>query len=262
LVASLRYHVAGQTGHGYNDQEEFRMTYSIIARCSRTGQLGIGVASFSMAIGRYCDGAVRSGIGVTQTQGAPNPRNNYLAINLLAQGHTASQALATLIANDPKSDYRQIALVDRHDSAVIHAGGKLRPWAGHRIGAGYVAFGDGLAGPQVIDAMIARFDATAADDLDERFLAALEAGRDAGGLAGAKGRLPERSAAVVVWGNRTHNELDLRTDLHDDAIAEVRRIHADYKPTIAYYDERARHPRGALTGVEFAAKLKQRKEVA
>ena len=40
------------------------MTYSIVARCPRTGQLGIGVASFSMAIGRYCDGAVRSNIGV------------------------------------------------------------------------------------------------------------------------------------------------------------------------------------------------------
>ena len=69
---------------------------------------------------------------------------------------------------------------------------------------------------------------------------------------------------MVVWGNRPHNEIDLRTDLHDNAIAEVRRIHADYKPTIAYYDERARNPRNAITGVEFAEKLKkqQRKETA
>ncbi|HTE80007.1 MAG TPA: DUF1028 domain-containing protein, partial [Reyranella sp.] len=188
----------------------------------------------------------------------------YLAINLLGQGHTASQALATLIANDARGDYRQIAIVDRDDNAGIHCGGKLHPWAGHRIGKGYVAFGDGLAGPQVVEAMAARFDATAPADLDERLLAALEAGRDAGGLVGAKGRLPERSAALVVWGNRSHNELDLRTDLHQDAIAEVRRIHADYKPTIAYYDERARNPRNAITGVEFAERLKQqqRKETA
>jgi uncharacterized Ntn-hydrolase superfamily protein len=240
------------------------MTYSIVARCSRTGQFGIGVASFSMAIGRYCDGAVCSNTGVALTQGFPNPRNNYLAINLLGQGHAASQALATLIANDPKSDYRQIAIVDRDDNAVIHSGGKLRPWAGHRAGKGYVAFGDGLAGSTVIEAMAARFERTAPADLDERLLAALEAGRDAGGIVGARGRLPERSAAVVVWGNRLHNEIDLRTDLHDEAIAEVRRIHADYKPTIAYYDERARNPRGAVTGVEFAERLKQqqRKETA
>jgi uncharacterized Ntn-hydrolase superfamily protein len=240
------------------------MTYSIVARCPRTGQFGIGVASFSMAIGRYCDGAVRSNVGVALTQGFPNPRNNYLAINLLGQGYTASQALATLIANDARGDYRQIAIVDRDDNAVVHSGGKLRPWAGHRVGKGHIAFGDGLAGPQVVEAMAARFEGAAEADLDERLLAALEAGRDAGGLAGASRRLPERSAALVVWGNRTHNEIDLRTDLHADAIAEVRRIHADYKPTIAYYDERARNPRGAVTGVEFAERLKQqqRRETA
>ena len=64
------------------------MTYSMVARCPRTGQLGIGVASYSMAIGLYCDGAVRANTGVTLTQGFPNPRNNYLAINLLALGRT------------------------------------------------------------------------------------------------------------------------------------------------------------------------------
>jgi uncharacterized Ntn-hydrolase superfamily protein len=240
------------------------MTYSIVARCPRTGQFGIGVASFSMAIGRHCDGAVRSNVGVAQTQGFANPRNNYLAINLLCQGHTAGQVLATLIANDSRSDYRQIAVVDRDGKAVVHSGGRLRPWSGHRIGEGYVAFGDGLAGPHVVEAMTACFEAPAPADLDERLLSALEAGRDAGGLAGARGRLPERSAALVVWGNRPHNEIDLRTDLHVDAIAEVRRIHADYKPTIAYYDERARNPRNAITGVAFAEKLKQpqRKETA
>jgi uncharacterized Ntn-hydrolase superfamily protein len=240
------------------------MTYSIVARCQRTGQLGLGTASFSMAIGLYCDGAIRSNTGVTLTQGFSNPRNNHLAINLLAQGHTAGQALATLIGNDPHSGYRQIAIVDRDDSSVVHSGGELRSWAGHRIGKGYVAFGDGLAGPQVAEAMAARFEATSGTDLDERLLAALEAGRDAGGLAGGRGRLPERSAALVVWGNRPHNEIDLRSDWHDDAIGELRRIHADYKPTIAYYDERARNPRNAITGVAFAEQLKsrQRKEIA
>ena len=240
------------------------MTYSIVARCPRTGQFGIGVASFSMAIGLYCDGAMRANTGVTLTGGAPNPRNNHLAVNLLAQGHTASQALAMLIANDPKSDYRQTAIVDRDDNAVVHSGGKLRGWAGHRVGKGYVAFGDSLAGQQVIEAMAVRFEVMSSADLDEQLLAALEAGRDAGGLMGAAGRLPARSAAVIVWGNRPHNELDLRTDLNGEAIAEVRRIHADYKPTIAYYDERARNPRNAISGVEFAERLKkqQRKEVA
>ena len=236
------------------------MTYSIVVRCPRSGQFGIGVASFSMAIGLYCDGAIRSGPGVALTQGFPNPRNNHLGINLLAQGHMARQVLTTLVANDPGGDYRQIAVVDRDGTVVVHSGSKLPGWAGHRIGRGHAAFGDGLAGPQVVEAMAAKVDATAEANLDERLLAALEAGRDAGGLVGARGTLPARSAAVVVWGNRPHNELDLRTDLHGEAVAEVRRIHADYKPTIAYYDERARNPRSAISGVEFAARLQRRQQ--
>src|SRR3979411_1950767 len=107
-----------------------RMTYSIIARCPRTGQFGIGIASYSIAIGRYCDGALRANTGVTLTLGSPNPRNNYLAINLLAQGRTASQALTELISNDADTAYRQIALVDRENSAVARTGASVRKWAG------------------------------------------------------------------------------------------------------------------------------------
>jgi uncharacterized Ntn-hydrolase superfamily protein len=233
------------------------MTYSIIARCPRTGQLGIGVASYSIAIGLYCDGAVRANTGVTLTQGFPNPRNNHLAINLLSQGRTAAQALTELAANDPESEYRQIAIVDREDNAVARTGASLAKWAGHRIGKGHVAFGDGLAGQQVVDAMAAAFESAPQMELDERLLAALEAGRAAGGLVGARGRLPERSAAMIVWGNRTYNEVDLRVDLHQRAIDELRRIYVDYKPSIAYYEERARNPRNAIPAMEFADMLKK-----
>jgi uncharacterized Ntn-hydrolase superfamily protein len=226
------------------------MTYSIVARCPRTGQLGIGVASYSMAIGLYCDGAVRANTGVTLTQGFPNPRNNYLAINLLALGRTAGQALTELIGNDRDSEYRQVAMVDRDNNAV----------AGHRIGKAFIAFGDGLAGQQVLHAMEAAFEAASPAGLDEQLLAALEAGRDAGGMAGAQVRLPERSAALIVWGNRTHNEVDLRVDLHDRAIDELRRIYVDYKPSIAYYDERARNPRNAIPAMEFADMLKSQRQ--
>jgi uncharacterized Ntn-hydrolase superfamily protein len=236
------------------------MTYSIIARCPRTGQLGIGIASYSIAIGMYCDGAVRANTGVTLTQGFPHPRNNYLAINLLAQGRTAVQALTELVSNDPDSEYRQIAIVDRENNAVAHTGANVSKWAGHRIGKGYVAFGDVLAGQQVVDAVGADFEAAPDAGLDERLLAALEAGRDAGGMAGGKGRLPERSAAMIVWGNRTYNEVDLRVDMHDRAIEELRRIYFDYKPSIAYYEERARNPRNAIPAMEFADMLEKQQQ--
>ncbi len=233
------------------------MTFSIIARCPRSGQFGIGIASYSIAIGRYCDGAVRANTGATLTLGNPLPRNNYLAINLLAQGRTAPQAMSELVANDADNAYRQIAIVDRENTVVAHTGTNLRKWAGHRAGSGYMVFGDALAGVQVLDAMAAAFEKIPEAGLDEQVLAALEAGRNAGGNVGGKGRLPERSAAMVLWGNRTYNEVDLRVDLHDHAIAELRRVYIDYKPSIAYYEQRARSPRNAIPAMEFADMLKK-----
>jgi uncharacterized Ntn-hydrolase superfamily protein len=230
------------------------MTYAIVARCPITGHFGIAVASYSIAIGRHCDGALRAHTGVALTLGNPNPRNNYLAINLLAQGCTAAQALDQLLANDRDGEYRQVAIVDR-DAAIAHSGAKLRPWSGHRVGSGYCVFGDMLAGKAVLDALAEGYEREPQAGLDERLVQALAAGRDAGGLMGGSGRLPERSAALIVWGSRPYNEIDLRVDLHEDAIADLKRIYVDYKPSIAYYEERAKSPRNAVPAMEFVEKL-------
>jgi uncharacterized Ntn-hydrolase superfamily protein len=239
------------------------MTYSIIARCPRTGQLGIGVASYTMAIGAYCDGAVRPNVGATITQGSPLPRNNRLAVNLLAQGYTPAQALGELIANDPAAAHRQIAIVDREGVGIAHTGARVRSTSGQRIGAGFVALGSMLASEKVLDALVSGFEADSKAELDERMLNALERARDAGGLKGGSGPLRERSVALIVWGKRDYSDSDLRVDLQDDAIAELRRIHIDYKPTAEYYDERARHPRNAIPAMEFADMLKaQQKETS
>src|SRR5688500_3681054 len=101
-------------------EENDFMTYTIIARCPRTGRLGLGTASYTMAIGAYTDGAVRPNVGVTMTQGAPLQRNNRLAMNSLAQGCTPRLALSALEQNDDHFDYRQIAIVDREGGAVAH----------------------------------------------------------------------------------------------------------------------------------------------
>ena len=236
------------------------MTYSIIARCPRTGRLGIGTASYTMAIGQYTDGAVRPNVGVTMTQGAPLQRNNRLAINSLAQGCTPQLALSALQQNDEHFDYRQVAILDREGAGLAHTGSHVRLIRGQRVGAGFVAIGNMLASEKVLDAMVARFESSTQAEFDDRLLSALEAGRDAGGLKGSRGPLPERSVAVVVWHKQDYSEIDLRVDLQPGAIATLRAMYADYKPTAEYYEERARHPRNALPAMEFADMLKKKQK--
>jgi uncharacterized Ntn-hydrolase superfamily protein len=236
------------------------MTYTLIARCPRSGRLGIATASHILAIGAYCDGAVRPNVGATMTQGAPLARNNRLAINSLALGATPQLALSALQHNDEHFEYRQVAILDRDGTAVAHTGSQVRGIKAHRVGNGLAAIGCMLAAENVLDAMIAGFESGPEAEFDDRLLRALEAGRDAGGLKGAKGALPERSVAVIVWHKQDYSELDLRVDLKGGAIAALRAMYADYKPTAEYYEERARHPRNALPAMEFADMLKKKQQ--
>jgi uncharacterized Ntn-hydrolase superfamily protein len=234
------------------------MTYSLLVRCPSSGRFGIAMASYSIAIGRLADG-IRANVGVSVSQGYPNPANNLLAMNLLASGFTASHALNDLVVNDPNSDWRQLVVVDRTGAVAVKDGARLRPWSGHVTGEACVAAGDMLAGGAVLTAMLAAYASQPNAVLEDRLLLALEAGRDAGGETGKTGPLRERSAAVVVCANDDYTEWDLRVDQHEGAIAELRRVHAEYQPHAAYYIERARNPHKAVPAMEFADVLKARR---
>jgi len=239
-------------------EKDFVMTYSIVARCPKSGRFGVAVASYSICVGLYCDGAVRSRIGASFTQGFFRHANNRLAMNLVEQGHTAKSAMNELLANDSHPDYRHIAMVDREGVALVHAGDRLDSGSSfHVVGEGYAVLGDGVAGIDVVNAMSAAFLATEGGELEERFFAVLEKGRDAGGIKGKNGTLPARSVAVVVFGNRDFSDLDLRVDMHGEAVAELQRLYTEYKPHEAYYLQRALSPRNAIPSMEFADMLKR-----
>ncbi len=126
------------------------------------------------------------------------------------------------------------------------------------IGDGYVAMGNVLSGEPVIDAMAAAYEAAAELSFERRLLAAIEAGRDAGGQAGNDGHLPERSAAVVVYGDYDHAELDLRVDLHDTAVEELRRAFEEYDLYRGYYASGQKNPKDAMPQYAFAQALARR----
>jgi uncharacterized Ntn-hydrolase superfamily protein len=234
------------------------MTFTIVARCPRTGQMGIGIATYSICVGLYCNG-LRGNVGATITQAFVNQGNNTFALRLLAEGFTPARVLDELAANDPDFAYRQIAVIDREGRAVGHSGPKTRGYSGHKLGDGYVAMGNVLAGQHVVEAIASGYEAAADESFERRLLRAIEAGRDAGGQVGNDGRLTERSAAVIVHGDYDHAELDLRVDLHDKAIDELRRSFEEYELYRGYYRDRGKNPRGAIPQGEFVARLAQQR---
>lgn len=85
--------------------------------------------------------------------------------------------------------------------------------------------------------MVRAFD-TAPDLLAERLLAALRAGRDAGGEAG-----PVHSAGLLVVRSVEWPVVDLRIDWSEhDPIAELDRLYRRYAPQMDDYVRRALDP--------------------
>ncbi|MHB2211168.1 DUF1028 domain-containing protein [Methylobacterium sp. CM6257] len=193
-------------------------TFSIAARCPRTGQLGVAVASAVPAVGGLCP-YLKAGIGAVTTQSWVNP---YLAARILdglAGGQVPDAALAAALATDDRPDLRQLGLVDAHGTGAAWTGAGCTAEAGHRTGAGYTVQGNMLASSGVIDAMALAFEDSAGCDLDERLMRALEAGDAAGGDKRGK-----QSAALRIVAGEDYPLLDLRVDEHAAPVAELRRV--------------------------------------
>ena len=161
-----------------------------------------------------------------------------MALRLLDLGYKAPGAIEALVQMDAYPEYRQLAIVDDDGHAAARTGTQNKDWSGHRTGDGYVVLGNYLTSERTIDAMEAAFLADPDEDLEERLLRAIEAGRDAGGQVGG-----QRSAALLVYDEKDFSRVNLRADLHDEPVAELRRIFDIYRPAIPYYDQRQVDPR-------------------
>ncbi len=225
-----------------------RHTFTILARCPRTGALGIGIATYSLGVGGYCP-AISPGVGVLSSQAFADPRLRPIGMQKLESGGSAGDALKAMQESDSYIEYRQIGIVDAQGTVAVHTGPSARSWAGHQTGDGWVAMGNVLAGPQVVDAMARTFQSSSDVALEERLLRSVEAGRDAGGQPEG-----QRSAALIVYHDESYPWMDLRVDAHDEPVGELRRVYHVYSPMASYYyDLRPKDPRNTPTQQEWVA---------
>ena len=220
------------------------MTYTIIGRCSRTGQLGIGITTWSLGVGGYCP-FVKANVGALSSQAAANPRLGRLGMQLLEAGYSPPEVIEELRGLDSHFEHRQIGIVDKYGNPAVHTGVDTRLWTGHATGEGYVAMGNTIDSERVVRALAKVFQEGEGLDLDERLLKSLEAGRDAGGQQNAhpESMNQDRSAALIVYHHEEWALMNLRVDAHPAAVQELRRVRDEYRPYIPlYYDLRVNAP--------------------
>ncbi len=218
-------------------------TFSISARCARSGMLGVAVSTAVPGVGGICP-FVRPGVGAVSTQAWVNPYLGIDAVALLAEGKSAEETLKTLIDADPGRAVRQLGIVDSTGRSAAWTGEDCVPWAGQKTAPDVSIQGNMLVGPETLEAMFAAFAASADDPLHERLIKVLEAGQAAGGDKRGK-----QSAAMVVFDKESYPVLDLRVDEHFDPVGELRRVYEvarqQYLPFMAGMPTRD-NPLGAL----------------
>ncbi len=198
-------------------------TYSIVARDSTTGQLGVAVQSHWFSVGAIVPWA-EPGVGAVATQSFVDPRYGPLGLELMAQGRTASEALDALVSTDGGRAVRQVAMVDAEGRVAAHTGANAVEAAGHYTGAQFAAQANMMKRATVWDAMAEAYE-SADGDLADRLIAALEAAQSEGGdIRG------QQSAALLVvraeptghpWSDRL---FDLRVEDHATPVQELKRL--------------------------------------
>lgn len=198
-------------------------TYSIVARDSATGEIGVAVQSHWFSVGAVVPWA-EAGVGAVATQSFAEPAYGPLGLELMRLGRAAPEALRALVSTDADEAVRQVAMIDAQGRVAAHTGARSIAAAGHHVGAGYSVQANLMDRPTVWPAMARAFE-SARGDLAERLLQALEAAEREGG--DIRGR---QSAAIVVvsgtstgrpWADRV---VDLRVEDHPAPVAELRRL--------------------------------------
>ena len=199
------------------------MTYSIVARDTDSGQLGVAAQSCYFALGSVLPWA-RAGVGAVATQSMVDPGYGPRCLDLLAEGLPAAEALDRVRAADEGREVRQVGLVDAAGRVASFTGALCIDHLSHAAGEGYSAQANMMAGPGVCEAMAEAFEHTAGD-LATRLVAALVAAEGKGG--DARGRM---SAAVIVVEGARHDHpwegvlTDVRVDHHPDPLTELARL--------------------------------------
>ncbi|QLG92939.1 DUF1028 domain-containing protein [Pseudomonas yamanorum] len=212
------------------------MTFSIVARCAETGQLGIAISSSSIAVGARCPW-LRPGVGAVATQNITLPALGPEVLDQLESGLSPEHAVDKVLTRNGYSQYRQLTAIDHLGHTVHFSGSETLGTHNAISGEQCVAAGNMLADRSVIEAMVTAFE-NGEGQLADRLLAAMHAAIAGGGEAG-----PVHSAAMVVVGELTWPIINLRVDWADqDPIGELQTLWDAYRPQVQDYIDRALAP--------------------
>ncbi len=212
------------------------MTYSIAAKCPRTGMFGAAITTSSIGVGARCAYA-RAGVGAVLTQHRTDPRLGPMGLELLAQGLAAAEVVQKLTQGAPGIGWRQLAVIDREGRTAAFHGDRISSVHSGDEGPGCIAIGNIIRTTAVTRAMVDAFGADPQLHLAERLVRSMEAGYAAGGEP-----KQVKSAALLVVDRESFALIDLRVDYDPQPLVQLRWLWEIYEPSVKLYVDRAVNP--------------------
>ncbi len=201
-----------------NPDQPFPVTFSILARDAKTGEMGCAAATGNLAVGAWVLKA-ESGAGLVASQGfSVSVLWGTEAMRALVDGLDVEQIVKRIVERDRGSDSRQLAVLDSAGYAAAWSGPGNEDVKAHEVSPNLVVAGNWLANEHVLPALRATF-LRETGAMAERLLRALEAAACAG--SDARGVM---SAAVNVI-SATQPPLNLRIDYSETPIADLITLH-------------------------------------
>jgi len=212
------------------------MTYSIAAKCPRTGMFGAAITTSSIGVGARCAYA-RAGVGAVLTQHRTDPRLGPKGLELLAQGLSAKDVVQRLTRDVPGIGWRQLAVIDNDGRTAAYHGDRITSVHSGDEGPGCIAIGNIVRTTAVTRAMVDAFGADPQLHLAERLVRGMEAGYAAGGEP-----KQVKSAALLVVERESFPLIDLRVDYDPQPLVQLRWLWEIYEPSVKLYVDRAVNP--------------------
>jgi len=215
----------------YAKKEPFAHTYSIVARDTVSGEMGVAVQSHWFSVGSLVAWG-KAGVGVVATQSFINPSFGPHGLSLLENGLTPKLAVETLLELDTGKDVRQLAILDVNGNVDAYTGKNCIEAAGHIVGDNFSVQANLMEKNTVWPAMAKAFE-NSKGSLAERMFVAMEAAQNEGGDIRGK----QSVAILVVKAKSTGNSwedkvVDLRVEDSENPLKEMRRlltIHTAYE---------------------------------
>jgi len=216
----ISFQLSAQTFFG---NEPLAHTFSIVARDTETGEMGVAVQSHWFSVGSIVAWG-EAGVGVVATQSFVNPSFGQRGLELLKQGKSAQEVVDILIASDEGRDVRQLAIVDAKGNSASYTGAKCISEAGNIAGDNYSVQANMMLNNTVWGAMSRAFE-NSSGPLAERLITALEAAQNEGGDIRGK----QSACLLVVRSTPTGNIwedrlIDLRVEDNPNPIIELKRL--------------------------------------